>query len=498
MAEAPRYLKIGRTDNVAVALTDLPKGEKCGDTLLAEPIGRGHKFALTAIRAGEPVLKYDMPIGNATRDIAAGEFVHTHNLKTRLSGELEYSYAPIKPAPVDASRKAATFKGFRRADGTVGVRNDLWIIPTVGCVNKLAENLARDFGAQLPAGGSVKKVLAFPHPYGCSQLGEDHETTAKILEDLVRHPNAGGVLVVALGCENNTLESFSERLKDADQSRIRYLKAQDDGCEYDQAMALLGELLAHASTFTREDIPVSELKVGLKCGGSDGLSGITANPLIGRFSDLLTGAGGTSVLTEVPEMFGAETLLMNRADDRDVFDRTVAMVNDFKGYFLRHNQVVYENPSPGNKAGGISTLEEKSLGCTQKGGTGQVVDVLLYGDRLKKAGLNLLSGPGNDLVATTVLAAAGAHLVLFSTGRGTPYGGPVPTVKIATNHELAERKPNWIDFDAGVLVKGGATLEELGGELFDYVLKLASGEVEANNERYGYQEIAVFKDGVTL
>ena len=460
MAEAPRYLRIGRTDNVAVALTDLAAGEHCCvdglEVTLSGAVGRGHKFALKAIPAGTAVIKYDMPIGEATRDIAPGEFVHTHNLKTRLAGELEYTYNPVPPAPLPATEAGRTFLGFRRADGTVGVRNDLWIIPTVGCVNKLAENLARDFERQLPQ-RSVRRVLAFPHPYGCSQLGDDHETTANMLAALAKHPNAGGVLIVALGCENNTLESFQKRLGDCDRSRIRFLKAQEDGSEYDEGLKLLAELAEQAAKLEREPVPVSELKVGLKCGGSDG-----------------------------------------RCCNRDVFERCVKMVNDFKAYFIRHGQVVYENPSPGNKAGGISTLEEKSLGCTQKGGTGEVVDVLGYGESLHTPGLNLLSGPGNDMVATTVLTAAGAQIVLFSTGRGTPFGGPVPTVKIATNHELAERKPNWIDFDAGVLVRGGVTLEELGRELFDYVIRLASGEVEARNETYRYQEIAIFKDGVTL
>ena len=497
MSEPPRFLKIGRTDNVAVALADLAAGETPvadgAAVLLREPIGRGHKFALRPIKAGEAVVKYDMPIGRAVRDISAGSLVHTHNLKTGLSGELEYTYAPVSAAALPAVEAGRTFLGYRRADGKAGVRNDLWIIPTVGCVNKLAENLARAFEKE-----SGKRCLAFPHPYGCSQLGDDHETTANLLAALAKHPNAGGVLVVALGCENNTLESFRKRLGDYDAARIRFLKAQDDGSEFDLGLALLAELAANADTYRREPIPVSELKVGLKCGGSDGLSGITANPLIGRFSDLLVAAGGATVLTEVPEMFGAETLLFNRCRDRKVFDRAVAMVNEFKEYFIRHNQAVYENPSPGNKAGGISTLEEKSLGCTQKGGTSPVADVLGYGEQLHTPGLNLLNGPGNDMVAVTVLAAAGAQLVLFSTGRGTPFGGPVPTVKISTNTELAERKPNWIDFDAGRLVKGKGTLDSLGGELFDYVIRLASGEVEARNETYGYREIAIFKDGVTL
>ncbi len=501
MPGTPRFLKIGRNDNVAVALTDLAAGEICsmdGVTVtLREAIGRGHKFALTTIPRGKPVIKYGMPIGNAIRDIAAGDFVHTHNLRTRLSGEETYTYNPEPPAPGDPAERERTFRGYRRPDGRIGIRNDLWIIPTVGCVNKLAENLARDFSRRLPW-NDVRRALAFPHPYGCSQLGEDHDTTAKLLAALVRHPNAGGVLVVALGCENNTLESFRARLDNCDLTRVRFLKAQDDGSEYERGLELLDELAAQAAGIHREELPVSELRVGLKCGGSDGLSGITANPLIGRFSDLLVAAGGTTVLTEVPEMFGAETLLMNRCRTPEVFERCVKMVNDFKAYFIRHGQVVYENPSPGNKAGGISTLEEKSLGCTQKGGTGPVVDVLDYGDELQTRGLNLLTGPGNDMVATTVLTAAGAQLVLFSTGRGTPYGGPVPTVKISTNHELAERKPDWIDFDAGLLLQAGTSLDRLAGELFNHVVKIASGELEARNEINGYQEIAIFKDGVTL
>lgn len=501
MITPPRYIKIGRADNVAVALTDLPSGERCeleGLVItLPQAIGRGHKFALSPITSGSFVIKYGMPIGTATKNIKPGELVHTHNLKTNLAGELEYHYTPVAPVKLDSTEKERTFLGFLRADGSVGIRNDLWIVPTVGCVNKLAENLARDFQKQLPR-SSVRRVLALTHPYGCSQLGGDHEMTAKILSALVKHPNAGGVLVVALGCENNTLESFKARLKDCDQSRVRFLKAQDDGCEHEQGLKLLQELALQAENFQRQICPVAKLKVGLKCGGSDGLSGITANPLIGRFSDSLVAAGGTTVLTEVPEMFGAETLLMARAADRGVFDRTVTMVNNFKEYFIRYGQVVYENPSPGNKAGGISTLEEKSLGCTQKGGLALVSDVLDYGEQVKKSGLNLLTGPGNDMVATTVLAAAGVQLVLFSTGRGTPFGGPVPTIKIATNHELAEKKPNWIDFDAGVLLKGGTNLDRLGQDLFDQVIKIASGEAEARNETYGYQEIAIFKDGVTL
>ena len=371
-----------------------------------------------------------------------------------------------------------TFKGFRRADGRAAVRNDIWVIPTVACVNKLARKLA-DF-----AGG-----VALEHPYGCSQLGEDHETTANVLAALAHNPNAGGVLIVALGCENNTLESFKQRLKDYSKLNIEFLLAQDAGDEYAEGMKLIGKLQANCVK-ERVDIPVSELKIGLKCGGSDGFSGLTANPLCGRFSDWLVCQGGTTVLTEVPEMFGAETLLFNRCIDKNIFDKAVKMVNDFKSYYARHNQVIYENPSPGNKAGGITTLEDKSLGCVQKGGSSPVMDVLAYGEQLQTPGLNLLSGPGNDPIAATALAAAGCHLMLFTTGRGTPYGSVIPTVKVATNTTLAQKKSNWIDYDA---------MQNPDTEQFaEYILQVASGEILTANEKNLYREIAIFKSGVTL
>ena len=443
----------------------------------------GHKYARRPIAAGENVIKYGMPIGHATCDIAVGEHVHVHNVRTNLGEVLEYRYEPefedVTPAP------APTIRAFRHPDGRIGIRNDLWVIPLVGCVNRLAERLAQSCGG-----------LSLQHPYGCSQMGRDHETTANLLAAFVRHPNAGGVLVVALGCENNTLESFKARLglvpEDRDGAKIgvnvRFLKAQDPGDEYAKGLELLKELDA-ARPRERVDVPVSELVVGLKCGGSDGFSGLTANPLVGRFSDWLVARGGSTILTEVPEMFGAETLLMKRCRTRNIFDKCVKMINAFKDYYTAHNQVCYENPSPGNKAGGITTLEDKSLGCVQKGGSAPVEDVLDYGDRVKAHGLSLLTGPGNDLVASTVLAAAGCHLILFTTGRGTPFGTVVPTMKVATNKTLAANKPHWIDWDAMT----NPDTEAFAAK----VLAVASGE-PARNETLGDRGIAIFKDGVTL
>ena len=447
----------------------------------------GHKYALCDIAEGENVIKYGMPIGHATCAIKKGEHVHVHNVKTNLGEVLEYRYEPDEAAIKGwkTVEPKETFLGYRHPDGRVGIRNDIWVIPLVGCVNRLAERLAQSCGG-----------LALTHPYGCSQMGQDHETTANMLAQFCRHPNAGGVLVVSLGCENNTLESFKGRLglspEDQDGAKIglnvRFVKAQDPGDEYEKGLALIKELDA-ARPKERVPVSVSELVVGLKCGGSDGFSGLTANPLVGRFSDWLAARGGSTVLTEVPEMFGAETLLMKRCRTRSVFDKCVKMINGFKDYYASHNQVCYENPSPGNKAGGITTLEDKSLGCVQKGGSSPVEDVLLYGESVKAHGLSLMTGPGNDLVASTVLAAAGCHLILFTTGRGTPFGCVVPTMKVATNDALAKKKPNWIDWNAMSNPDVGAFAEK--------VIAVASGE-KAKNEISGAQGIAIFKDGVTL
>lgn len=447
---------------------------------VAVDIETGHKEALKDIAKGENAIKYGFPIGYAISDIKMGERVHVDNIKTNLSERLVYTYMP-EYHPLEML-DGGTIKAYVRENGEIGIRNDIWIINTVGCVNKIAEKLSQLTGA-----------LSFSHPYGCSQLGEDHAVTEYILKGLVEHPNAGGVLVLGLGCENNNISCFKKVLGEVDDKRVKFLNVQDYEDEIAEGVRLIEELSEYAKTYERQEVSMTSLRVGLKCGGSDGLSGITANPLIGQFSDWLIAAGGSTVLTEVPEMFGAETILMDRCVNETVFHKMVDLINDFKDYFTNHNQVIYENPSPGNKEGGISTLEEKSLGCTQKGGTAPVVDVLTYGDRVTKNGLNLLNGPGNDMVAVTNLVAAGCHLILFSTGRGTPLGAPVPTIKISSNSKLATRKKDWIDFDAGPMLDGKMLLEDLR----QYVIEVANGK-ETNNEKNGYREIAIFKDGVTL
>ena len=490
------YIKIHPNDTVAVALQQLPKGMRCmvdgSEICLAEDIMQGHKFALQPIEAGDKVYKYGNAIGIAMQKIVPGTWVHIHNLKTGLGKLLEYSYEKT-PAVVNET-KEAFFQGFRRPNGKVGIRNEIWIMPTVGCVNNVATAIEKK-AARLQ-GGSLEAVCAFPHPYGCSQMGTDQENTRRILADLINHPNAGGVLVLGLGCENSGIEELKKYIGDYDEKRVRFLVAQECEDEIAKSLAIIEELAAYAKGFHREPVSCSELIVGMKCGGSDGLSGITANPAVGDFSDLLISMGGTTILTEVPEMFGAETLLMNRCENEELFEKTVQLINDFKNYFKSHDQTIYENPSPGNKKGGISTLEDKSLGCTQKSGSAPIKGVLAYGETVCEKGLNLLSAPGNDLVASTALAASGAHVVLFTTGRGTPFAAPVPTVKISTNTGLHEMKNNWIDFNCGRMVED-STLSETAAQLFDYVIEVASGR-QVKSEQQGYHDMAIFKQGVTL
>lgn len=483
---------INGLDNVAVALTDLHKGEVHEGVTLLEDITKGHKFALVKISEGGQVIKYGNPIACATEEIQKGAHVHTHNVKTNLSENLEYTYNKI---PTDLkSVKPRKVNVYVRRNGEVGIRNELWVIPTVGCVNGQAKLIVDTFKEKYGTQG-FDGVFTYTHPYGCSQLGDDHERTKLILQKMVRHPNAGGVLVLGLGCENNQMSAFREGLGKVDEDRIKFMVCQDEQDEIASGVKLLKQIADVIKNDKRTERDISCLKVGLKCGGSDGLSGITANPLVGRFSDYIVAAGGTTVLSEVPEMFGAEQLLMNRAKDKKIFEKTVKLINDFKDYFRRNGQTVYENPSPGNKAGGITTLEDKSLGCTQKSGAGPVEDVVFDDGFITAKGLNLLNGPGNDMCAVTNIAAAGCHLVLFTTGRGTPFGGFVPTLKIATNSELAAKKFNWIDFNAGAVLE--SDFDSQLEKLIDLVVETANGKL-AKNEINHTKEIAIFKTGVTL
>ncbi len=494
MKKSENALIINVLDNVAVATRDIKKGEIVFDIVTKEDILFGHKVSLVDIIKNCNIVKYGYPIGQAKSNIEAGQHVHTHNTKTNLNDLLEYEY---KPKLKNLENKTGTFLGYKRENGKVGTRNEVWIVNTVGCVNKVSARvveLAKERYSKEIGENSITGVFNFEHPYGCSQLGNDHEYTQNILTAMVNHSNAGAVLVLGLGCENNTIAQMKEKIGDYNPDRLKFIVAQEHKDEVEACLEALDELVKYASNFKREEVDVSNLVVGLKCGGSDGFSGITANPLVGLLSDMVAQRGGTTILTEVPEMFGAETILMNRCKTPELFDKTVDLINDFKTYFKRYNQVVYENPSPGNKEGGITTLEDKSLGCTQKCGTSDVVDVLKYGEPVKTKGLNLLQGPGNDIVAVTALMASGANIILFTTGRGTPLGAPVPTIKIASNKRLAESKPNWIDFDASALLDN---VENVSDDFYNFVIEVASGKL-AKNEINNYREIAIFKDGVTL
>ncbi|MBE6561505.1 MAG: altronate dehydratase [Ruminococcaceae bacterium] len=492
-----KIIRIHPGDCVAVAVTSIAAGEELtvGDSAVTalEVIPAGHKIALRPIAAGENIIKYGFPIGHAKTDIAAGAHVHTQNVRSNLGGQLSYTYEPdFKELPTQTPR---TFRGYRRPDGKVGIRNEVWIVPTVGCVNSIVREI--ESRAQGFKTANIDAICSFCHPYGCSQLGDDQDMTLRYLSGLIRHPNAAAVLVLGLGCENGNIGELKKVMGDYDANRVRFLVAQDSEDEIVDALAILEELCRYADTFRREECPASELILGLKCGGSDGFSGITANPLLGSLSDTVIAQGGSTILTEVPEMFGAETILMNRCRTEAQFDATVHLINDFKAYFARYGEKTDENPSPGNKAGGITTLEDKSLGCTQKGGTAPVEDVLRYGDPIRAKGLSLLQAPGNDLVASGALMASGAQMVLFTTGRGTPFGCPIPTVKISSNTPLYNKKRSWIDFNAGSLLEG-VSMEELTGQFYDYVLALASGEVQAKSELLDRHDLAIFKDGVTL
>ncbi|MGL5437921.1 MAG: UxaA family hydrolase [Lachnospiraceae bacterium] len=494
------FIQINPQDNVAVALCDNKKGTGIAingqSYVLKDDIPFGHKMALKDFSCGEDVFKYGESIGHITKQTQQGEWIHSHNLATNLEGLLDYHYNPAQRHSEQAKTYRDTFQGYRRADGSAGTRNEIWIIPTVSCVNTTVNKIARAAAEQY--GAMCDGIFAFPHNAGCSQMGDDFDTTQRILSSIVHHPNAGGVLLVSLGCENNDLEHFLPVLGDYDPARVRTMVTQDiDGDEVEHGIALVHEIAQVVTADIRIKISVSELKIAYKCGGSDAFSGVTANPLCGRIADRVVELGGSGILTEVPEMFGAETLLMNRADSDDTFQEVVELINSFKQYYMDYNQPIYENPSPGNKRGGITTLEEKSLGCIQKGGQAKVTGTLHYGQKCTKPGINLMIGPGNDSVSITNLLASGAQILLFTTGRGNPLATAIPTVKVASNDRLYHRKQNWIDFNAGMILEG-KTFMEAADEFWDFILDICSGQKQTKNEVNDYREIMIFKNGVLL
>lgn len=496
-----KFLKIHKEDNVIVALDKLEANEAIqidgNKFLLFEEIKQGHKAAIKNIGQGESIIKYGHIIGHATEDIKIGSWVHSHNTKTNLSDKISYHYLPVKFSENKNDTKAPTFLGYKRKNGKVGIRNEIWIINTVGCVNTTAERIAKICNEKFKA-ENFDGIFSFSHPYGCSQLGDDLENTQKVLSGLIQNPNAGGVLVIGLGCENNQMKSLLNHVVNVDSERIKSFNSQDVDDEIAEGVKLVEELFQLLRNDKREECPVSELTLGMKCGGSDGFSGISANALVGRITDIETLFNGKVILTEVPEMFGAEQQLMNRAKSSEVYEKIVLMINSFKEYFINHNQSIYENPSPGNKEGGLTTLEEKSLGAIQKGGTSQITQVLDYGEQITERGLALLKAPGNDGVSSTAMTASGATMILFTTGRGTPLGFPVPTLKISSNSDLFYKKSNWIDFNAGQLLDSTKNIDQLTEEFFNFIIDVASGKIKTKNELNGYKEIVIWKEGVTL
>ncbi|MDP1559944.1 MAG: altronate dehydratase family protein [Pirellulaceae bacterium] len=517
------FARLHPQDNVVVSLqgseTGSPWEEELanggpdravGTTVVAmEPIPAGHKMAIRPIAAGQWVIKYGLPIGLAQTDIAVGQRVHVHNVKTGLDAGIatQPDWEPLPAAPLTTPILTTgddpnQFLGYLRENGQVAIRNEIWILNTVGCVNQTAQQLAawanRTLVGRVP---NLDGVYAFSHPYGCSQLGDDLQATRNILSGLTRHPHAAAVLFLGLGCENNQLQMQLDAIGPEALKKVRWFSTQDVSDEMEQGRQWLTEMAQQISRYTRQPLPANKLILGMKCGGSDGFSGLTANPLLGRIADWHCAMGGTSLLTEVPEMFGAEPVLLGRCDQPSTRTAVDQMIETFKDYFRQHDQPISENPSPGNKDGGLTTLEEKSLGCVQKGGTAALIKQCVpYGGQASAelGGLGMVNGPGNDGVSITALTAAGAHLVLFTTGRGTPMGAPAPTMKIATNPTLAKQKPGWIDFSAGDFITGTATLDELRDRLWEQILRVASGQQEAKNELNGYREIAIWKIGVTV
>lgn len=496
-----KIIKINELDNVVVAIKNISLNETIyldhKEVIIQNDIAQGHKIASKNIFEGEDIIKYGHVIGHAISNINAGQWIHSHNMKTNLSEVFEYIYEPKVFSNNQNIKNFPTFLGYKRKNGRIGIRNEIWIINTVGCVNTSADKIAKICNEKFK-NENFDGVFSFAHPYGCSQLGDDIINTQKILSGLMNNPNAGGILVIGLGCENNQLQSLLKLTPGVEQERLRSFNSQDVHDEIQEGVKLVGELFNLMQNDRREEFPVSELTIGMKCGGSDGFSGISANPLVGRITDLLSSFNGRIILSEVPEMFGAEQQLMNRAKSNNIFKQIVNLINNFKEYFIFHNQPIYENPSPGNKEGGLTTLEEKSLGAIQKGGTSMITQVLDYGEQITERGLALLKAPGNDGVSATAMTASGANMILFTTGRGTPLGFPVPTVKISSNSDLYEKKSNWIDFNAGQLLSGEKDMNSLTSELFNLIVEIASGNIKTKNEINNYKEIAIWKEGVTL
>lgn len=496
-------IKLYPQDTVALATSELKKGQTVtvdGETItLLDDIPNAHKIALKDFETGEAVRKYDNIIGYASKPIKKGEWIHSHNEVTGLGKSKEYTY-DFNPISIFPGESDKTFMGYDRADGGAGIRNHLAIISTVFCANGPLRKLARMAEAKYPATENFDGIIAFDQEFGCSQTGKDLVTTCKIIAGIAKNANFGGVLLVSNGCEMAIPSVLEQYMGDYDKKRIRTLTLQEVEDEFTAGMELIDEIMEEMKDDKRTPININRLHIAMNCGGSDGYSGITANTLLGTLCDTLVKEGAIMNMTEVPEMMGAEHILMNRAADKSIFDDIVKMMYDYDAYFARYGEKAADNPTQGNKAGGLTTLEEKSLGCIQKGGHCAVMEVLEYGERATKNGFVLVSGPGNDLAGVSGQIAAGAVLTIFTTGRGTPCGFAGPTFRLASNTALATRKSNWIDYDAGRLLtaKTPEEVEALNKELYDAIMATVNGQYRTRTEENGYYILGALKDGVTL
>ena len=506
-------------DNLCVAARHLELGEEIsvgGESLrLAEPVRLGHKLAVRAIREGERVKKYGQTIGFATRDIAPGQWIHSHNL-TAGRFEREYEYAteiPPPPAPIEGR----TFQGYRRAGGKAGTRNYIAVISSVNCSASVSKYISQRFDNSLLAKfPNVDGLLPLTHKGGCGlqYAGEDHQQLTRVLSGFATHPNVGAYLLVGLGCETGTLQYLVQhgglaegvvQLNTKANGAARppvVLSMQDCGGTnktVEAGIAAIAEMLPRVNGVRREPIPASELILGCECGGSDGNSGVTANPALGAASDLLVAAGGTSILSETPEIYGAEHLLVRRARTRAIGEKLIDRIRWWEEYTAKFGVEIDNNPSPGNKEGGLTTIYEKSLGAVAKGGSTALCGVYRYAEPVTAQGFVIMDTPGYDPASITGMVAGGANVVCFTTGRGSCFGcKPVPSIKIATNTPMYEQMIDDMDINAGVILEG-ASVADVGRQIFEFILEVAGGKrTKSEIHGVGEEEFAPWSIGPTL
>jgi altronate dehydratase len=493
MNQRSRMLTLHPQDNIAVALADIPAGEIDSATgvKVLQSVKQGHKIAIAAIGAGQNVLRYGQTIGQATADIVAGEHVHVQNLGM---GEHTNDYAHATEAkPLTAIPDVRTFNGYHRADGSVGTRNYLGILTSVNCSGSVAKFIAEaaEKSGLLDAFPNIDGIVPITHGTGCGMSGENegYETLFRTLSGYAQHPNFGGILLIGLGCEVMQVSDLVGGRAIRADGALRYMTIQHEGGTrktIQKGLAELRSIAQLANTATRQPAPVSHLTVGMQCGGSDGYSGITANPALGVASDLLVRHGGTTILSETSEIYGAEHLLTRRAATVAVGEKLIARVRWWEDYTARNHGEMDNNPSPGNKRGGLTTILEKSLGAVAKSGSAPLTDVYLFGEKIDKKGFVFMDSPGFDPCSVTGQIASGANLIVFTTGRGSVSGFmPTPCIKIATNSEMYARMSDDMDINCGDIVSDGATLSDKGRDIFEMFIAIASGG-QTKSEELGF------------